>query len=65
MVFQWYVNCINLLVNLILPTTLLGILNYFVYKVLNRNQVSINIYWLLAWHNVTKQLDYEKYLSLQ
>ena len=37
--FQWYVNFINLLVNLILPTTLLGILNYFVYKVLSRNQV--------------------------
>ena len=36
---QWYVNFINLLVNLILPTTLLGILNYFVYKVLSRNQV--------------------------
>ncbi len=39
-IFQWYVNCINLVVNLILPTMVLGILNYFVYKVLNRNQVA-------------------------
>ena len=37
--FQWYVNCINLVINLILPTLVLGILNYYIYKVLNRNQV--------------------------
>ena len=37
LIFQWYVNCINLLVNLIFPTTILGILNFFVYQVLSRN----------------------------
>lgn len=35
---QVYVNCINFIVNLILPTLILGVLNYFVYKVMSKNQ---------------------------
>ena len=36
--FQWYVNCINLLINLILPISIMAVLNFYICRALNQSQ---------------------------
>ena len=41
--FQWYINFINLLVNFLVPISILGILNLFICRALNRSQIQAKL----------------------